>query len=452
MMSAPAEMAVEHNRRSAGFNGRRQVSSRLARKIKWKQTQRPIPVNPKECRLGAPRMNEQPPKSASSAPLDDGAALAPAGLTEWIDRPIERQVTAITEIGLSAREAMRDGPLDLRNHERYFSSVPALQEIELGGAAPVRERSDGPVRVAVWNVERLRHAEAIAELLTRHRPDVVLLSEVDKGMVRSGNRHGLADLTGKLGHHFAYGVEFVELGLGDESEVAADSGQQNASGFHGNAVTSAIRLHRPFMARLEADGGWFGPARGQQRVGGRMAIGAQIELAGRPVTFVSVHLESNSSPAQRKKQVSHLLDVIEKYDAGAPLMIGGDFNTSTIDRTRDRDQEFQRTEFAADPTRLLEVELHEPRFRLAREQCAGPADRTPAARAAPAAARQDRLDLHARAAGGRSGDRPGARGGWPFHFRPRLSARHGRSSPMSRAMRGLHSGSAPIAGLQTQCS
>jgi endonuclease/exonuclease/phosphatase family metal-dependent hydrolase len=288
--------------------------------------------------------------------------LTAAGLTGWIDRPIERLVTSITEIDLPAREAMRNGPSNLRRHERYFSSVPALREIELGGVAPVRERTGGPVRVAVWNVERLRHVEAIAELLTRHRPDVILLSEVDKGMARSGNRHGLVDLTDKLGHHFAYGVEFVELGLGDESEVAANSDRQNTFGFHGNAVTSAIPLHRPFMVRLEADGGWFGPARGQQRVGGRMAIGAQIEVGGRWVTFVSVHLESNSSPAQRKTQMSHLLDVIEKYDAGAPLLIGGDLNTSTVDRTQDRDREFRRAEFLADPGRLLEVEANEPLF------------------------------------------------------------------------------------------
>ena len=300
-------------------------------------------------------MKERPP----SIPSSD---LAAAGSTAWIDRPIERQVAAITEIDPAVRKAMRDGPLDPDTHRQHFSQVPALREIELGGTAPIRERSDGPVRVAVWNVERLRHVEAIAEIMAWHRPDITLLSEVDKGMVRSGNRHGLAELAGKLGHRFAYAVEFVELGLGDENEVAANSKQTNALGFHGNAVTSGLRLHRPFLVRLEADGGWFGPARGQQRVGGRMAIGAQVELAGRRVTVVSVHLESNSSPAQRKTQMSHLLDVIEKYDMSAPLLIGGDLNTSTVDRTRDRDREFQRAEFAKNPLRLLEVEPHEPLF------------------------------------------------------------------------------------------
>jgi hypothetical protein len=55
--------------------------------------------------------------------------------------------------------------------------------------------------------------------------------------------------------------------------------------------------------------------------------------------------------------------VIEKHDARARLMIGGDFNTSTIDRTRDRDQKFRRTQLAADPTRFLELEPYERLFR-----------------------------------------------------------------------------------------
>src|SRR4051794_40177411 len=101
---------------------------------------------------------------------------------------------------------MRTGPFDLATHQRYFASLPALQEIELGGepAAETAER----VRVAVWNVERLRAVEAVADILLGEGADVALLSEVDKGMVRSGNCDCLADLAARLGHHRAYAVEF----------------------------------------------------------------------------------------------------------------------------------------------------------------------------------------------------------------------------------------------------
>jgi endonuclease/exonuclease/phosphatase family metal-dependent hydrolase len=60
-------------------------------------------------------------------------------------------------------------------------------------------------------------------------------------------------------------------------------------------------------------------------------------------------------------QTSHLLDMIEQYDAGAPVLIGGNFNTSTVHRRRDRDTELW--ELAADPGRLLDVAPHEPLFR-----------------------------------------------------------------------------------------
>jgi endonuclease/exonuclease/phosphatase family metal-dependent hydrolase len=282
---------------------------------------------------------------------------------EWIDRPIESCVGAITEIDLRVRAAMRDGPQDPVTHRRYFSQTPALREIELGGTDPIREGTEDAVRIAVWNVERLRHVDAMAKVLARQRPDITLLSEVDKGMARSGNRNGLALLARRLGHHFAFGVEFIELSLGDESEILGHSGETNILGLHGNALTSSLRLHRPFMVRLEVDGGWFGPARGEPRVGGRMAIGAQVRLAGRWVTFVSVHLESNSSPAERRMQVAHLLDAIEVYDAGAPILLGGDFNTSTVDRTEDRDRQLRRGELQADAARLVDVIPHEPLFR-----------------------------------------------------------------------------------------
>src|SRR6476646_1238355 len=94
-------------------------------------------------------------KNNSSTPSGGGP-----GLAARIGRPIEKQVASITEIDISVREAMRDGPHHPGTHRRFFSQVPALWETELGGAGPIRERADAPVRVAVWNVERLRHVEA----------------------------------------------------------------------------------------------------------------------------------------------------------------------------------------------------------------------------------------------------------------------------------------------------
>jgi endonuclease/exonuclease/phosphatase family metal-dependent hydrolase len=280
-----------------------------------------------------------------------------------VARPERDHVSALTEVPLPVRSA---GPFDAENHRRHCARLPCLHQIELGGEA-VRGEAD-EIRVAVWNVERLRSADSVSELLLPNRPDVALLSEVDKGMVRSGNRHGLAELVERLGHQYAYGVEFIELGLGERGEVRPGSREQNALGFHGNAVTSAFPLQRPFLIRLDSDGGRYGPQRGQQRVGGRLAVGADITLAKTAVTVVSVHLESNSNPDDRAIQVARLLHGLDEHGPAPGILIGGDFNTSTIDRRRGRDDDFRRSELTSNPRRLIEVEPYEPLFALMAEQ------------------------------------------------------------------------------------
>src|SRR5689334_16227355 len=142
-----------------------------------------------------------------------------------IARPERDIVTTLTEVPLAERRAMLAGPFDARSHRRHFSALRCLHEIESGGT-PVAHTDPVELRVAVWNAERLRSAAAASALLASERPDVVLLSEVDKGMARSDNRHGLADLAGLFGHQYVYGVEFVELGLGDPEEAAAHEAQE----------------------------------------------------------------------------------------------------------------------------------------------------------------------------------------------------------------------------------
>src|SRR4051812_7887995 len=73
-------------------------------------------------------------------------------------------------------------------HDRIARGITALTAIEYRPpelvAAPRR-----PLRLAAWNAERLKYAEPSAALLAGLDLDVVLLSESDVGMARSGNRH-----------------------------------------------------------------------------------------------------------------------------------------------------------------------------------------------------------------------------------------------------------------------
>ena len=102
---------------------------------------------------------------------------------------------------LTAR-AMREGPRDSATHMRHAAAITALGEIEIGGKTS-RDGAGESLTVMAWNVERLRHVDDIAATIAGQAPDVVLLTEVDKGMARSGNCHPLSRLAGRLGHAFA---------------------------------------------------------------------------------------------------------------------------------------------------------------------------------------------------------------------------------------------------------
>ena len=286
-------------------------------------------------------------------------------MSDWINAPAGEAVDILTSLPLAEREGLRDGQTDSATFDRAFSSIAALRQIEIGGAAPQRNSAGGSLKVASWNVERLRHLDAIGDTLARLAPDIALLTEIDKGMARSGNGHRIAELAARFGHSYAYGVEFIELDRGDPQERAKHAHEANLLGFHGNGIITDLALNRPFLIRLEAEGKWFGWEREEPRVGGRMAIGGQVELDGTKVTLVAAHFESHSDPQHRASQAAHLLDVIDRYDPNAPVLIGGDFNTSTFSRQETIAQpEKIMTALAADPQRLVYVEQYEPMFAL----------------------------------------------------------------------------------------
>jgi endonuclease/exonuclease/phosphatase family metal-dependent hydrolase len=277
-------------------------------------------------------------------------------MTDWIHRPVLSQVPALTEISSATRAVLRDGPDDAASFRAAHDAVPALREIEVGGPPPVATSAHGALRVVAWNVERLCHLPATADLLKREGADIGLLTEIDKGMARTGNTHRTAELAKSLDQSYAYGVEFIELDLGTSTERGDHAGQTNTCGFHGNAVLSRTALHRPVLFRLEAEGKWFGWTRGEPRVGGRIAIGGQVMLDGVAITVVAVHLESHSDPSHRAGQMARLVELIAQYDATAPVLIGGDVNTSTMTWAE------RMAGLPEDPLRRCDVVPHEPLF------------------------------------------------------------------------------------------
>jgi endonuclease/exonuclease/phosphatase family metal-dependent hydrolase len=269
------------------------------------------------------------------------------------------------EIPAARRRAMREGPRDRATHARLLDELDLDAALDQGAAPSPDAPGSETLRVAAWNLERCKHLDASAQLLAALAPDVVLASELDWGMARSGNLHTARELAARLGFAYAFGVEFLELDLGSRAEREQCEGQADRVGFHGNAILARGPLARPRLARLERRGDWFDGARGERRVGGRCAVLAQVALSGRAVTFAAVHLDSHGTRAQRADELQALLDAIDAYDRDAPALIGGDLNCFSLALAELADPERVAAALREDPRRWGNPVPHEPLFERA---------------------------------------------------------------------------------------
>lgn len=197
------------------------------------------------------------------------------------------------------------------NHAEALAGLACLQRVE----APVAEHSEVlafPLTVAAWNLERCYNVEKSAAVLRRQGAELVLLSEVDNGMARTGQRHTSRDIAA-------------------EAELQFCEDDFNRHGFHGNALLSKAALQAPVMIRLEPHGHWFTPESPARRVGTRCAIATAVLTTEGPLFAVSVHLENRGDARYREVQVRRLIDAIDALAGDTPVIIGGDLNTGLAD-------------------------------------------------------------------------------------------------------------------------
>lgn len=232
----------------------------------------------------------------------------------------------LTPLSQAERGKIAALPRTVAAHDGHMATLPCMTSFERGGTCPAAPLGF-PFTVAAWNLERCLFPAASAHKIAATRAQVVLLSEMDNGMARTAQTHTTAELSAALGMAYAYGVEFIELGLGSDTELEFCTDTHNSAGFHGNAILAATPLLRPFLLRLPGQRFWFLSGGDQPRLGERMAIGAVIQTTAGPVVMASTHLESNADAPQRAAQLNALITALEGQLPGLPLVIGGDLNT-----------------------------------------------------------------------------------------------------------------------------
>lgn len=257
------------------------------------------------------------------------------------------------------------GPDGGHEYHQYSAQSPALwclEVHEISEPAPPKNA----IKVAFWNLERGKYIDAAAGLLASEDADVNLLCELDLGMARTSQRHTARDIAARLEQSYAFGTEFIELGLGDRNEQASLHGQVNEKGLHGNAILSKANLTRCALIRLDADDQWFGKNQDERRLGGRIAVAATVKVAGVDVVVVCTHFESRGDPRTRGLEMGKLLAAVDEY-AGktGPVLIAGDLNTNTTSRGKIGDPVHREVLLGADPGRLINPVSYEPLFALA---------------------------------------------------------------------------------------
>lgn len=210
---------------------------------------------------------------------------------------IQRTVTRLEIPTLDDRAGFAQLEKTISVHDAVMAKLLFMNAVETGGAPCDRAPLTFPLTVAAWNLERCLFPEESAAHLRRTGAAVVLLSEMDDGMARTAQRHPTAEIAMMLAMTYAYGIEFIELGLGSDTKLHFCDDVFNDKGFHGNALMASAPLANPFMIRLWGERLWFINGDDQPRIGERCAIGAVVQTEQGPFVAVSVHLESAKSTA-----------------------------------------------------------------------------------------------------------------------------------------------------------
>jgi endonuclease/exonuclease/phosphatase family metal-dependent hydrolase len=148
----------------------------------------------------------------------------------------------------------------------------------------------------------------IADIIVAHRPDLVLLQEVDRNTERSGNVDQLAVLAQLTGFHSAFGRTLFYQG-----------------GEYGIAILSRWPVTADTLHSLPV-------APPQPRAGGsyepRGALHAVIEAPTGSIQLLNTHLDASPADDYRLQEVDALKQLLSRLAGGGAVVLGGDFNAT----------------------------------------------------------------------------------------------------------------------------
>jgi endonuclease/exonuclease/phosphatase family metal-dependent hydrolase len=200
-----------------------------------------------------------------------------------------------------------------------------MREIVTGNFAPLRLVLWPPssLRVVNWNIDRGQQLEGVIDFLASANADILILQEVDLNARRTHHLNIAEEIARRLQMNYVFGREFQELVQGSKIDPA----------YQGQAIFSKWPISGPRLIRFSRQSNfwkphWFVPRMQpfQERLGGRIALITDVNVAGSKVTIYNLHLESKGDDDLRLAQVQEVLSDAASQDPQRPLIVAGDFN------------------------------------------------------------------------------------------------------------------------------
>jgi endonuclease/exonuclease/phosphatase family metal-dependent hydrolase len=206
-----------------------------------------------------------------------------------------------------------------------------MRELVTGNFGPSRWIAWPPasLRIVDWNIDRGQKLSAIIDFLASTNADILTLQEVDLNARRTQRLNIAEEISRKLKMNYVFGREFEELVQGSKSSPA----------YHGQATLAKWPISNPRLIRFAQQSHfweprWFLPRIEpfQERLGGRIALVADVNIAGSKLVTYNLHLESRASDELRLSQVEEVLADAERQSAQSTIVVAGDFN---LDASKD---------------------------------------------------------------------------------------------------------------------
>src|SRR3984957_18331725 len=203
--------------------------------------------------------------------------------------------------------------------------MSAMQEIEIGNFAAPRWVLGPPdsIRVVDWNIDRGLKLRGVIEFLGSAKADIILLQEADLNARRTRHVNVSKEIAQKLEMNYVFGREFQELTQGSKKSPA----------YHGQATLSRWPLSNSRIIRFQKQSNfwrphWFLPDVPplQERLGGRLALVSDANIAGKTIVTYNIHLESRGDDQLRFAQLAEALEDSKRHTPNTAVLLTGDFN------------------------------------------------------------------------------------------------------------------------------